>query len=280
MAELDGAGAAIRRARLEAGLTLRGVAERVGVSIGTMSAVENGKVSLTVARLQQIAEALGTSAAQLLAPAPAALVDGSDLAPPDDDWRRFAPLPLDPVLAAAVVVFRELGYHGATMRMIASAADISIAGIYHHYRSKQSLLVALSDLVLEDLTWRVVLAGEDGATAADRFESMVEALALFHAVRADEAFIVATESRSLEEPDRSRILAARRAVQAALERAAASGVEEGVFAVALPHNTARAIVTMCTAVPHWFTEDGSQSPVEIAAEYAVLARDMMRATPR
>ncbi|WP_246060812.1 TetR family transcriptional regulator [Nocardioides dongxiaopingii] len=270
------AGAAVRQARRAAGLTLRELADRVGVSVGTMSAVENGKVGLTVVRLRQIAVVLDVSPARLLAPP----VGAGPAIPPAGhrDWRAFPPLALDPVLAAAVGVLRETGYHGATMRMIAAAADISIAGIYHHHRSKQSLLVALVNLVMEDLTWRVLSAGAEAATPADRFERMVEALALFHAVRAEAAFIVATEVRSLEAPDRRRNAATRRRIQAALDAAAAAAVDDGTFGVALPHHAARAVATMCMALPYWYSPEGSQPPAEIAAEYAAMARDLMRPT--
>lgn len=274
-------GASIRHARVAAGLTLRQVADRVGVSIGTMSAVENGKVALTVARLQQIADALDTSAARLLAPPPEPT--SSPRGEPGREWRSFPPLALDPVLAAAVGVFRETGYHGATMRLVASAADISVAGIYHYYRSKQSLLVALVDLVMDDLTWRVLQAGSGDPAqvgAAQAFGDMVEALALFHAVRGDASFIVATETRSLEEPDRRRIATGRRRLQAALDEAAARGVADGSFAVAKPHHTARAIATMCMALPYWYSPQGAQGPQEIAAEYAEMALDLMRVVPR
>lgn len=271
-------GDSIRRARLDGGLTLRQVAAGVGVSVGTMSAIENGKVALTVARLHLIAELLGVAPSRLLLaprdpatePAPASTAQ---------DWRVFADLPLDPVLGAAIDVFHDTGYHGATMRMIATQADISVAGIYHHHRSKQSLLVALVDLVMSDLTWRVRAAEASGSTSVDRFSRVVEALALFHAVRGDVAFIVATEARSLEEPQRTRIAESRHAVQRLLEDAAVRCADEGTFRTPTLHNTARAVATMCMALPHWYDPRGPQTPAEIATEYAALALAMMHHDP-
>ncbi len=271
-------GASIRRTRLDGGLTLRQVAAGVGVSVGTMSAIENGKVSLTVARLHRIAELLGVAPSRLLlAPRdPGAEQPPSSVA---QDWRAFAELPLNPVLKAAIDVFHDTGYHGATMRMIATHADISVAGIYHYYRSKQSLLVALVELVMSDLTWRVHAAEGSGATSVERFARMVEALALFHAVRGDVAFIVATETRSLEEPERTDIAESRHAVQRLLEDAAGRCVTEGSFRTPALHNTARAIATMCMALPYWYSSGGPQTPAEIATEYAALALAMMHHDP-
>src|ERR1700694_683787 len=73
-------GIAIRSARQRAGLTLRGMAERLQVSPSTISAIENGKTGVSVARLESLAQVLGTSSSRLLAkkaPSPTAGEPGS-----------------------------------------------------------------------------------------------------------------------------------------------------------------------------------------------------------
>ncbi|QTI70283.1 TetR family transcriptional regulator [Gordonia polyisoprenivorans] len=265
-------GAAVRRARENAGMTLRDLAGRLEVSVGTMSAIENNKVAVTVERLNAVAAVLGVTAGALLA--------GDTFVRPtpargDDDWRHFADLDLDPVLAAAVEVFTETGYHGATMRVVAGAAGISVAGIYHHYRSKQQLLVALFDVMMTEVHWRMSAAANENPHPVPSFALMVEALALCHTHRRDLAFIAATEMRSLEEPDRTRVADSRRRVQQHLDVVAADAVAAGEFTTPNPHNTGRAIATMCMALPYWYSSGGPQSPAEVAAEYAELALAMM-----
>jgi transcriptional regulator with XRE-family HTH domain len=58
---------AIRTARLGAGLSLRSLAGMIGVSPGTMSAVETGKTAVSVHRLQRIAEVLDVDLRTLIA---------------------------------------------------------------------------------------------------------------------------------------------------------------------------------------------------------------------
>ena len=53
-----------------------------------------------------------------------------------DDWRTFPPLLVAPVLGAALDVFVEMGYHGASVRDIARRAGLSVPGMYHHYATK------------------------------------------------------------------------------------------------------------------------------------------------
>ncbi len=51
----------------------------------------------------------------------------------------------DKILAAAVQLFAEYGYHAATMRDIAQMAGIQAASIYYHYPSKQTLLIEIME---------------------------------------------------------------------------------------------------------------------------------------
>ena len=49
------------------------------------------------------------------------------------------------ILGAASSVFTERGYRGATLDAIARAAELSRAGLLHHFASKEELLLALLD---------------------------------------------------------------------------------------------------------------------------------------
>lgn len=273
----------VRRARKRSGLSMREVARRINVSPATMSAIETGKTGLTVQRLQHIAEALGVSvgevlkAADMTAPfAPSPTEPGSDGTSGTRNWRIFDPPDIDPVLLSAIEVFVRMGYHGATVRMIASGSGMSIAGVYHHYASKQSLLVAALDLTMSELRWRMLAAREDGATPAQSVAYMVEALALFHTHRSDVALIGASEMRSFEPEHRPRIAALRNEIQYLLDEQISLASDQGDIRTPHPNDAGRAISTMCTSLPQWFKPDGSLSPEDIASEYAQFALDMLQ----
>jgi XRE family aerobic/anaerobic benzoate catabolism transcriptional regulator len=59
-------GGAVRARRAERGLTLRALAARAGVSERFLASLESGDGNISVARLQDVAEALETTAAELL----------------------------------------------------------------------------------------------------------------------------------------------------------------------------------------------------------------------
>lgn len=274
-------GRLVRATRERSGLSLRAVAHAIGVSPATLSAVERGRTPLTVDRLHRIADAIGVPPERLLTGPGASGPEQSPLSghgagTEKRQWRMFAPPDLDPVLDSAAVVFVRTGYHGATMRQIAAGAGMSVPGVYHHYPSKQRILVTILDWTMADLRWRVLAARDEGGRPSEQFARMVEALALFHAVRRDLAFIGASEMRSIEEPERTRIVNLRNEVQYLLDAVVADAIRAGEFATPNPHDAARAVATMCTALAQWFRLGGPSTPEHIAREYAEFALAMMR----
>jgi AcrR family transcriptional regulator/DNA-binding XRE family transcriptional regulator len=269
------AGEAVRRVRVAREVSVRRLAERVGVSPATISAIENGKTGISVQRLHQIAVALGVPAASFIedrttsTQPPNATPSAAVL--PTDNWRMFAPLPIDSVLAGAVQAFVATGYHGASMRSIAQLANMSVPGVYHHYPSKQDLLVKILDITMMDLLWRVQHARDDGKDPIEKVGLVVEALALFHARRKDVAFIGASEMRSLEPDHYRRIAKLRDDVQHLLDAEIAAALMAGGLAVSYPPDAGKAIATMCTALVQWFQPDGLTTPEQIAKEYAQFA---------
>ncbi len=273
---------AIRTARVAAGLSLRELARRVDVSPATLSAIENGKTGVSVDRLQVLAGALGTSAAHLLGQSRGKVArlerTAESGAGAPGSWREFLPMPIDPVLSAAIDAFVETGYHGATMRSLAARAGMSVPGVYHHYRDKQDLLVRILDITMAELHWRVRAARDEGRTSVDRVGLIVEALALYHTHRRELAFIGASEMRSLEPGNRERIAQSRNELQRMLDHEIADAIAAGELSTRHPRDAGRAISTMCTSLPQWFRLDGPSTPEQVAREYAAFALDLLKRT--
>lgn len=267
-------GERLRGARESRGMSLRTLAARLEVSPATLSAVETGRTGLTAVRLTRVAELLDVPVEQLLVRT--APLSPTRVPPPGSGWRAFGPLVLEPSLAGALAAFVERGYAGATMRDIGIRAGLSVPGLYHHHASKQELLVALLDLTMTDLLARSTAARGEGRDAVERFTLLVECLALFHTHRRELAFIGASEMRSLEPAARQRVAAARTEQQRMVDAEVAAGCRSGAFATPLPKEAARAVVTLCTALPQWFSLDGPATPEQVAGQYVVFALDIVR----
>jgi len=279
-------GQAIRGLRQDRGLTLRDLADRIGVSPATLSGIENGHTGVSTERVAEVAQVLGVAVERLFSgpSEPTATTGttagtGADTGPGSGSpgsWREYTPLHLDAALAGALSSFLEFGYHGATMRTIAERANLSVPGLYHYYPSKQDMLVALLDLTMADLRIRTDAALAEGGDALGRFSRLVECLALFHTHRRELAFVGASEMRSLEPAARARVGALRVGEQRLVDAEVEAGVQLGLFATDRPHDAARAVATMCTALAQWFRAEGPASAEEVAAQYVDFALGLVR----
>ncbi|MGA4943451.1 TetR/AcrR family transcriptional regulator [Streptomyces cinereoruber] len=188
-------------------------------------------------------------------------------------WRAYSGSGLPPILRTALTCFMEHGYHGTTIRTVASRAELSVPGLYYHYASKQALLVAIVSHAMEDLWRRSTAALEEaGDDVPRRLDLLVECLVLFHAYQRDLAFIAYSEIRSLTGEARTTYIAARDRQQRLMDRVIEDGVARGEFTTPYPRETARAIVTMCTGVSQWYRAGGEHSPQELAERYRVMTR--------
>ena len=251
--------AALRSAR---GWSMRELAGRLGISAATVNAIEHGHTGISADRLDGLARTFGVPVASLLGP------DGNPEAADGD-----------PAITAAISAFVQAGYHGSSMRTIAELAGMSMASIYHYYPSKQALLVRILDMTMDELDWRCAVAIDGPGGPLERLYRVVEALALFHTLRSDVAYIGASEMRSLEEPERTRIAARRSAIQHVVDHEILSAVGEGSAECERPRETGRAISTMCTSLPQWFDKTGPTPPDAIARTYAELALRMIGTKP-
>ncbi|MFC9841356.1 TetR/AcrR family transcriptional regulator [Rhodococcus sp. NPDC127530] len=194
-------------------------------------------------------------------------------------WREYTDQGLSKVLAAALAAFVEKGYDGASIREIASRAGLSVPGLYHHYPSKQALLVGLTNAVMRELLDRSHAAvAEAGPTPGERFDAVVESLLRFHMYRREQAFVASRETRSMEPESRKAYIALRDEQQEMLDDIVREGVAAGLFRTPFPEDASRAVVTMCVAVSTWYREDGPLSPDELVERYLAIARSTVGAS--
>ncbi len=281
---LESLGGTLRRARKSAGLTLTDLATEVGVSAATLSRAETGRGKLTADRLRRCVAVLGLELSDLEHSAAgeevASVLDGGGPAGLFDPtrpggWREFPPLRLPPALDAAQRCFLALGYHGTTVRDIADLAGLSVPGLYHHHPSKQSLLVALMSMLMEDFHARCEASLRDGDTPEERFDLLIDCFTLFHTYRRDWAFIGASEMRSLDDADRRRIAGIRNACQSLVDDAVTRLAASGRIRVTDPSDISRAVVTMLVGIASWYRSDGPMTPEQISVRYLAYSRTLV-----
>lgn len=172
---------------------------------------------------------------------------------------------------AALTLISHRGYHGTTMKHVASALGVQAPSLYNHVVSKQEILQRIMIGGMQRLVGYQdeALASSDGPR--DQLRAMTEAHVLLHIRHRRSAMVGDRELGNLEEPTQSAVRAQRDTYERRFRAVIQQGVDEGVFNVASVKLASFAIIEMATSVTVWFNQDGPLSPDEVASEYGEMA---------
>jgi AcrR family transcriptional regulator len=171
------------------------------------------------------------------------------------------------ILAAAIELFAEYGYHAATMRDIARVTGIQAASIYYHYANKQALLVEIMETHMRNLNANLERITQSSAPILQRLRDAIANHIRLHTTYKAEFFIIDTEIRALEGENRAAILAMRDGYEAMLQGLLREGMEQGVFRQFDVKVASYALIAMCTEVATWFRPEGRLSVQQVIDIY-------------
>lgn len=79
------------------------------------------------------------------------------------------------LLEAAIDLFATNGYAGTSIRDIASAVGRSVSNVYHHFRNKEDLWIAILEYSVRDLPERLRAVAYAEGPPLDNFQQLVRA---------------------------------------------------------------------------------------------------------
>ncbi len=176
---------------------------------------------------------------------------------------------LESVLQAAVEVFNERGYDGASMEDLSKRMGIAKSAIYHHVSGKEELLRMALDRALDGWSEAAERARELDAPAIERLEMLVRGTV---AVLETRLPYVTLLLRVRGNTDVERAAMERRR---SFDRLVASLVEQAerdgdVRADVDPKVTARLLFGMINSIVEWYRPD-SRPATQVALADAVCA---------
>ena len=178
---------------------------------------------------------------------------------------------------ASVRLFAQQGFAGTGSRDIAAEAGVTSAALYHYVGTKQELLLAIMDGVLDRLIAAARQIVEDQAPPDAHLAALAESHVWFHAVNQLSTVVADTEIRALTGEARTAVIARRDAYEAIWRRVVTDGVAAGVFRVDDPRIATTALLQMCTGVAHWYVPTGPLTLTRLCRIHADLALSMVRA---
>lgn len=175
------------------------------------------------------------------------------------------------ILETAARVICERGYEGASIQDIADACSLTKAGLYHHIRSKEHLLLEIMNYgmdVFEEQVLHQVLAIAD---PLERLKTcMAKNILLVTRGWSKEITIILHEHATLTGEARAQINARKKRYVRFLEGSFAEAIRAGRLRPVHPKVAAFAFLGMVLWIYKWFKPDGAVKEDELVREMQEL----------
>ena len=176
----------------------------------------------------------------------------------------------DQILEAAAQIFRQKGYHAASMQDIAEAVNLQKASLYHHISSKQAILLALLDQALDLLSERLMTVLKQDLPADEKLRAAMRCYLEALAERSDLASVMILEYRSLDPESLARHIPRRDRFERLWRDLVKEGFDSGRFCANDPAMTARSLLGVMNWTITWYRPTGPLTIQQIADEIASL----------
>jgi AcrR family transcriptional regulator len=181
------------------------------------------------------------------------------------------------IIEAAAQIFRQKGYHAASMQDIADAVGLQKASLYHHVASKQDILLEILDHALDILIHDMQAVIDGGGPPEEQLRAAMRAYVTRVTQEASLAAVLQLEHRNLEPRKRAAHIARRDRYDQLWRGLVRRGVERNVFRAVDERMVAFALLGVQNWIITWYRPDGSLTPTEIADQFADLFLAGLRA---
>jgi AcrR family transcriptional regulator len=182
-------------------------------------------------------------------------------APPETSDRRAA------ILETAARLICEKGYEGTSIQDIADASGLTKAGLYHHIRSKEHLLLEIQNYGMDVFEEGVLKPVMPIADPLERLKAcMAKNILMVTEGWSKEVTIILHEHATLTGEARAHINSRKKRYVRFLETSFAEAVKQGQIRPVNPKVAAFAFLGQVLWIYKWFRPDGAIGAQDLARE--------------
>jgi AcrR family transcriptional regulator len=169
------------------------------------------------------------------------------------------------VVEAAAALFAARGYHATTMQDLTDATGLTAGGLYHYIGSKEQLLIAICDALMEPLLAQVDALALDELDADAALRALVATWVAHVAGHGDHMTVFLKERHVIErEPQWRHVVASRKRFERVLDATLTRVEQEGAAGFTDRRLTTLALLGMVNHLPQWHRPRGRLSVEQIA----------------
>lgn len=174
------------------------------------------------------------------------------------------------IIDAATHLFNQSGYHATSMRDIAQAVDLKKPSLYHHFDSKEDILLAILETGMDQFIGDVEAIVASDESCERKLHAAVDAHARLIADNPESAAVFLREDRGLGDDYLAEYIAKRDEVERLFRSIIQQGIEEGVFRETDVAITTHALLGTVNWMTRWYRPQGRLNASQIADIFCSL----------
>jgi AcrR family transcriptional regulator len=174
------------------------------------------------------------------------------------------------IIDTSAKVFAQGGYHGTGIADLCEANDLGKGALYHYIGSKEELLEAIHDRVMDEVLASADRVTASTGTASERLTTIGNDFLSLIEQYPDHVWVFLHEFPALTGERAKKFHLRRRTFERAVEQVIADGVASGEFRNLDPRLTMLAWYGMHNYTYLWLNPDGDLSAREVAKNFADL----------
>jgi TetR/AcrR family transcriptional regulator, cholesterol catabolism regulator len=195
-----------------------------------------------------------------------AQTDASGESPRRSNWQARREVIID----TSAPVFARHGYHATGIMELCAANDLGKGALYHYIGSKEELLAAIHDRVMDEVMTGAYRVAETGGTPSQQLAMLGnELLDVIHRYP-DHVWVFLHEFPALTGERAAQFRERRRAYERRVEAVLQAGVDSGEFREVEPRLTAMAWLGMHNYTYLWLKAGGRLSARDVAKPFAEI----------
>jgi AcrR family transcriptional regulator len=177
------------------------------------------------------------------------------------------------IIDTSAHVFAQGGYHGTGIAELCEANDLGKGALYHYIGSKEELLVAITDLVMDEVLACVDRVAAMADTAAQRLRDLGAEYLDILVRYPDHVWVLLHEFPALTGERATEFHKRRHVFESAVETIIRDGIKAGEFRKVEPRIAALAWLGMHNHAYLWLHPGGKWSARDVAASFADIFLD-------
>ncbi len=176
-------------------------------------------------------------------------------------------------------VFRERGYHAASMQEIADAVGMQKGSLYYYISGKQELLFMILERAIDTITGRVEAIYRSPLGPKEKLRQAVQTHVEVVSQRLDMLTILLRERHALTPSQQAVIDEKSKNYERLFQKMLNEGIRAGEFGPMDVKIVSFGILGMCNWLYQWYSPQGRLPPKEIGAIFSAMLFDGLLSQP-